>query len=520
MAVNEIKTKCSVGLLLLPPFLFLEWRFGMEYNEMLDFESRKLLKIFNLLSANNEPISLEELSVKLGINPKTTARSLKKIKNLINQYQLDEHLEICSGLKNYFYLKRTNDLYVAFFLVRYLNDVPEIAFLKAIIEEQTIQTKELAKKLLISESSMRRRVKRINEVLKKIAIRLKWGTYELIGEEEQIRALILHFYWFVYQGTDNDFLAQEKGRSQSLTNQLIHFFQMKINDLQKESLFRIVQIAAWRSQKGRKVWIKKEWRQYIENSAIFTRFIAAMSEGNKVDSWDFDELAYLYLTVQANFSAYFAPSMQAFILQEHYTKKTTSYRITHLATQKFKQVFWDKEFNQSHGSILSFLSFHLYYELISGFPFERNPTIANLEKNYPSFMGKIEEGVDELIEKHISYQRIPKEALYSRYFIILSSLIPPLYNEKRVLICLMTDLSIEKEKELGKRINNFFEYKFNLMVIYARTSSSISYADIILTTVIYQAMEQQHIQHVLLIDPFFSEEVFFQIEKLIKKVRK
>ncbi|MGX7262915.1 helix-turn-helix domain-containing protein [Enterococcus crotali] len=492
----------------------------MEYEEMLDFESRKLLRIFNLLSANNESSSLEELSVKLGINSKTIARTLKKIKNLIDHYQLDEHLEICCRLKNQFYLKRTNDLYVAIFLVRYLNDVPEIIFLKAVIEEKTIQTKQLAKRLLISESSMRRRVKKINEVLKKMAIRLKWGTYELVGEEEQIRALILHFYWFAYQGMENDFLMEEKVRSQRLTNQLTHFFQMKINDLQKESLFRIVQIAAWRSRNGRKVWIKKEWKQYIENSVIFTRFIAVMKGENKVDSWDFDELTYLYLIVQANFLPYFDPSVQTFIIQEHYSKKTTSYRKTHLATQKFKQVFWDKEFNQSNASMLSFLSFHLYYELISDFPFGRNPTIVDLEKKYPCFMRKIEEGIGELTEAHTSYQKIPKEALYSRYFIILSSLISPLYNEKRVLICLMTDLSLEKEKELGKRIINFFEYKFNLMVIYARTSGSISCADIILTTVIYQALEQQHAQRVLFIDPIFSEEVFFKIENLIKKVRK
>ncbi|WP_239644541.1 hypothetical protein [Enterococcus crotali] len=72
----------------------------MEYEEMLDFESRKLLRIFNLLSANNESSSLEELSVKLGINSKTIARTLKKIKNLIDHYQLDEHLEICCRLKN------------------------------------------------------------------------------------------------------------------------------------------------------------------------------------------------------------------------------------------------------------------------------------------------------------------------------------------------------------------------------------------------------------------------------------
>lgn len=499
---------------------FLEWRLEMEYNEILDFESSKLLKLFNLLKSTDNNSSLEKLSNELGINAKTIVRSIKKINRLFKRYQLDEHLAICRWSKDYFYLKRDNDIYVDYFLVQYISGLPEITFLKAIIEEENSQAKKLAENLLISESSMRRRVKKINEWLKKFDIHLKRGTYELVGEEEQIRAFILHFYWFVYQGTENKFLLLKKERSQQLTNKLVHFFKMQINDLQKESLFRIIQIAIWRYQKGKKVWIKEEWKQYIENSFIFSKFVKKIKRDEDSINWDFEELSYLYLIIQAHFLPYFGSSMQAYLIEEHYLKKTTCFSNTLVATNKLKQVFWDTKFSHSKASVVSFLGFHLYYELVSGFIFEKNQTRSTLKENYPDFMRKLAEGICELSEKSSIYQRIPKDTLYYRYFMILSSLISPVYGEKRIFVCLMTDLSLEKETELGERISNFFSNKFNLVVVYARTSKSISYADIILTTVIYQALNQKYTQPVLLIEPNFSEEAILQIEKLLKRVRK
>ncbi|WP_086312790.1 hypothetical protein A5821_000341 [Enterococcus sp. 7F3_DIV0205] len=492
----------------------------MEYKEILDFESRKLLGLFDLLKSSEKSRSLENISSELGLNVRTIVRSIKKMKRLFQRYQLDQHLAICSHSKKFFYIKRENDLYLETFLVQYLSDIPEIIFLKAIIEEENIQTKKLAEKMMISESSLRRRVKKINEWLKKFEIHLKRGTYEFIGEEEQVRALILHFYWFVYQGTENKFLPLEKGDSQQLSNQLVQFFQMQINELQKESLFRIVQIATWRFKKGKKICIKKEWKQYLNHSSIFFKFIKTMGRVRTVTNLDFEELSYLYLIIQAHFLPYFSSSMQAYIIEEHFFKKTTCHSNTLVATNKFKQIFWDKNFNHSKASVVAFLGFHLYYELISGFLFEKIQSRALLKENYPSFMRKLEEGLCELVEECSIYKKIPKDALSYRYFMILSSLISPVYNEKRIFICLMTDLSLEKEIELGKRITDFFSSKFNLMVIFARTSKSILYTDIILTTVVYQALSKKYAQPILLIEHDFSEEIFFKIEKLLKEVRK
>ncbi|EOL43380.1 helix-turn-helix domain-containing protein [Enterococcus caccae] len=491
----------------------------MDYKEILDVESKKLLGLFNLLRATDDGKSLETLSKELELNAKTIIRSIKKLKKLFIHYQLENQLAIGCHERNLFYLKRDNNLYLEIFLVQYLSDLPEIIFLKTIIEGNSGSTDKLIETMSISESSLRRRANKINRWLKKYNMSLKRGSWELLGEEEQIRALVLDFYWFAYQGQKQKLMILAKENSRQLCTKLISFFNMQINDLQKEMLSRMIQITVWRHQSGYKVRIKKHWKQYIENSAVFTNFIRSMETEREVTKLNFEELTYIYLMIQAYFLAYVGSNMQAFLIEEHYLKKTTCYAMTLTTSRKLRQVFWGEKINHSKKSVVAFLGFHLYYDLISGFFFEKVQLKTVFEENYPIFTCKLNEAVDELIKENLYYQSIPKEALNFRYFMILSSLISPVYNEKRIFICLMTDLPLEMEVDIGNRITNFFMNKFNLVVIYARTSNSISYVDIILTTVVYQAINCKYPQPTLLIEPDISEILLFQIESLIKKVR-
>ncbi|OTN90110.1 hypothetical protein A5819_002609 [Enterococcus sp. 7E2_DIV0204] len=492
----------------------------MDYNEIFDVESKKLLGLFNALRYTDNSKSLDTLSKELGINSKTIIRAIKKLKKLFKRYQLEQQLAIGCRDRNQFYLKRQDDQYLEFFLVQYLNDLPEIIFLKTIIEEKNVTTKQLIGSMLVSESSLRRRAKKINGWLKKFNLHLKRGTWELIGEEEQIRALVLPFYWFAYQETKPQSLLCTIENSRELAIKFISFFNMKINDLQKETITRITQIAFWRYQGGNKVWIKKSWKQYIENSATFSKFMAVMDSEGSATNLDFEELVYLYLMIQAYFLPYFGSNNQIFLIGEHYLKKTTCYLRTLTANSKLRHISFGGKLSHSKESLVAFLSFHLYYELLSGFPFEKKYLKMLFTENYPNFTRKLSLAVNELMQENDYYQRIPKDTIWYRYFMIVSSLISPVSFEKRIFICLMTDLPLEMETKLGKRITHFFMHKFNLTIIYARTSKSISYADIILTTVVYQSLHRKYPQPTLLIEAGFSEKTLYQVEKLIKKVMK
>ncbi|MBO0469408.1 helix-turn-helix domain-containing protein [Enterococcus sp. DIV0242_7C1] len=490
----------------------------MDYKELIDYDARKLLDLFLLLASADGKEKLEIFSRKLSINAKTILRYIKKIKLLIKRFQLEAELSISRKSINYYYLKKSSDYYVEIFLTRFLCELPEIIFLKAIIDDTTIQTKEFSERLSISESSLRRRIKKIDLWLSKSGLSLRRGSYQLVGDEVQIRAFILHFYWLVYRGTIGSFLSSEIESSDKLTETIIHFFQIKINDLQKLSFSRMIQIALWRENNGHQIRQKSEWSPYLKESAIFSNFVQTIVKEDFAKKIPLSEFAYLYLMIQANFLPYYGASMQAFIIEEHFLKKTTCYLNTLIATTRFRQIFWEKRIEHSKASVISFLSFHLLYELVSDLSFDRNRSVNKLQEMYPKFLKRIHTCVDELIVEIPIYKKVKRELLVHRYFTILSTLTSPVYNEKKIVICLMTDFSIEKEYELGKRITAFFQYKYNLVVIYARTSSTIGYATLILTTTYHQNLFHQCERPVMLIDIEFCEKQFFQLEKYLKKV--
>ncbi|WP_086330314.1 helix-turn-helix domain-containing protein [Candidatus Enterococcus mansonii] len=488
----------------------------MEYTKILDFESKKLLELFTLLKSTNKECSLEKLSKELAVHPKTILRYLKKLQRLFKRYYLNNQLTIRTRMGSKIYLERENDLCIENFRTYYLNSLPEIIFLKSIIEGTEFETHAFIKEIQISDSSLRRRVKKVSSWLNDIGLQVKRGSHELVGEEMQVRAFVYDFYWFVYQGTATSFLCQQKKKINRIVARLIHFFQIQINDLQKESFSLFIEIAVWRYKKRNTIKLKEDWHQYLKNSSLYSQFVETMKDTEVLEVLSLDELSYLYLLIQAKFLPYFSLNLQIYLIQEHYLKKTTCYKNTLIVTNKFKQVFWEKEFDYSKETIVAFLGFHLYYELFSGSYFERIQSIEFLKKKYPRFTAKFEVGVNELVEKNLTHQLIPKEIVFYRFFTIMSSLISPVYNEKKIFICVMTDFTIEKEKELGQRIISFFQNKRNIAVVYARTTASISYADIILTTVFYQMLSQKSAQIVILIEPYFSDDIFFQIENNIK----
>jgi hypothetical protein len=492
----------------------------IDYRELVDYESRKLLDLFFLLVSADGKEKLELFSKKLLIDAKTILRYIKKLNYFIRQFQLEQHLSISTKSRNLFYLKRSSDYYIDVFVTYFLKTRPEISFLKAVIEEEAIHTKEFSDHLSISESSLRRRIKRINIWLQKKKLRLRRGSYELLGDESQIRAFILHFYWFVYQGTEAHFLPIDTHFYSKIEETFLLFFQIQLNELQRKTFIRMIHIAIWRERKGHRIQLKKEWEPYLNDSAIFSKFVKRILKDETSQKIDRAELSYLYLIIQANFLPYFDSSVQAYIIEEHFLNKTNCYLTTLKATNQFRHIFWEKKIEHSKSSVLAFLAFHLLYELVSDFSFERTRVVLTLEERYPKFMRKLNEGLYELKKKESFFRRIPEEILIHRYFTLFATLIPPVYFEQRLFICLLTDLSLELEHELGKRITDYFHNKYNIMVIYARKSSSISYSSVILTTVFHNELFQKHKHKVMLIDQHFSEKQFDQLEVYLKNARK
>lgn len=496
-----------------------KWGSRMNYNEIFDFESKKILDLFTLLNGAKIAYSLDDLSEKLHVDPKTVSKYLKKLEEYICIYQLEHHLGLISTDKHQLYLKKDNELSGERFRTAFLSSLPEVIFLKSVIENQPIIIKKFAAELAISESNLRRKIRKINEWLLQSELQLKRGTYELLGEEVRMRAFILNFYWFLYQGISPSFLNQTRVKSKQVTNHVLAFFQLQINEIQKETIVRIIQISFWRFQLEKKIILKKKWWNYIKESQIFPKFCDYIQRKVPLTVLNFEELAYLYIILQATFLPYYGKKMQSLLIQEHFQQRTSCYENTLLVTDKIKQTFWEKEFDYTQASLAAFLSFHLYHELLTNFIIEQESSIPLMKKNYPVFSKKLEECLTILAVVQPMLKEIPQTHQFRRYFMILASLISPIEYEKKFIVCIMTDLSIEKEQEIGRQMMHFFYGKVNLAIMYARTSKTIGYANVILTTKIHQNLFKKYQRPIIVVNAATPQEIFSKVEKIIEQAQ-
>ena len=483
----------------------------MNYTEILDFESKKLLQTFALLRNSTNPVLISELTKKINVDKKTTMRYLKKIMYLIQEYGLENSLKIINVSKSEINLVSNNELDLEFFKMKLLGSIPEIVIIQKVLGEQLFQTFELADELGMSESSVRKRMQKINYWLNTYQLKLKRATYQLIGPEIQVREFMLQFNWLLNQGINNELLLDVEGVFEQLYRQITIFFQLNLNSSQKNQLICVLKIAYKRSKEKQVPQLEETFNSYLLNSFLFRSFKEMLAP-----TFSHEEIGYLFLIIQAKFLSFFSKEKQAHVLREHYIEKTVCFNQTSVATKALKSTF--REFNlvYTKESICYLLSFHLYYQLVKNFSFEKLEQVEELMVIYPNFFKKLTTVIIDLQEKHSFFRQINQLTMKLRYFTILSTLISPIQDETKRIIYLVTDFSFEEEKKLADNITCYFKDKYNIHVIHGRRASSLKYAKIIVATAISQVLLEQEGCPVLLIDSMTLEELFLKIDKYLK----
>lgn len=484
----------------------------MIFDNLFDFETNKIRKLFYLFQTTYTPLPIEKLTEEVGLNRKTLLIYIGKMQDLFAEYNFGDHLKIIKIGRNELYLSRKNDIYTLKFEIYYLLNTIEVRMLMMSLDKEGRSFNALAEGVGISESLLRSRIRKINGWLKKYELKLERKSYKLVGEEYQIRAFLFQF---------NQFFPNGVGRPKSysheetflLMKELQNFFEIIANEVQQSLLFELVNLTVDRIKQGHPIDIQKNLEEYTTNSRWFDAFLTKMP----VEIISQTELTYLFLIVQGKFSFLFSERKQAQMIQDHFLRKTKCFQRTELVVKRINYFFPEEKINYDEPVLVSYLSFHLYYELVYNYNFEAIDRLEELSKLYPKFMGKLEKAVADVQRRNEFFATIRKEVLVHRYFHILTTIISPLRNENKKYICLLTELPPEKEIELEQQLKNFFYNKINLQVLFGRNSQAFLYADVIIVSAICQKIIEETSRPILLIeDSQLKLKELLEIEKILK----
>lgn len=485
----------------------------MNFDNLFDFETTKIRKLFFILQANPSAYSLAQLADDLDLNRKTVLKYLKKLQELFIEYKLSNHLSIVRIGRDTVSLHSNSDVYGMKFTIYFLSNTIEIQLLLLSLESKILSFRIIAERIGVSEPLLRNRLSKLNRWLESYALRLERKTHKLVGNENQIREFLFQFYQCLPSG-----VAKQKVRLHDetflLANEILSFFEIKANAIQKALILELLNVTIDRYKKGYPINFQKKWQKYTIDSPLLDTFLLKMPR-NVISS---NELIYLFLTIQVKFSFLFSKTKQAQIIQDHFLRKTSCFEHTLMVAKRMKYFFPEEQIEYDKPAMLSYLNFHLYYELVESFHFESIDDIPNLYKLYPKFINILEEAVVDLQKKSPFFSGIEANILINRYFRSLTSVISPVAYENKKYICLLTEFSPEKELDLEQQLTTFFHNKINIRVFCGRKSYSSFYADVILATNICQKMVEDTRQPILLIDGTkLTQEELFQIEKILKK---
>ena len=159
---------------------------------LLDTQNKIMINILDLIADNNRWYTINEISSELLVVERTVQRYINRLQELVDSYNEERHhlvtinyekykgiqLEIDSG-SNYMELKS----YI-------LENDETMKIFKLIIFEEFQSISKYASDNYVSESSIRKSLKKIKDFLANYQLTLSRSSFSIEGEEKQIRLII------------------------------------------------------------------------------------------------------------------------------------------------------------------------------------------------------------------------------------------------------------------------------------------------------------------------------------------
>jgi len=167
----------------------------MRFEELLEKKEAKQVYLIKQLIIAGGQMNVHEIRKVLDLTKKSIDNYIEELIDDFKPYRKRCQLTYDGATVTF---SKTPDFSIEEFeKALYLNS-PKYQILLALLEEKEISPVRLSQELKISESSLSRKIKDLNKILKEFNLRIWQG--KLMGEESQIRYFYFQLLWYLKQG--------------------------------------------------------------------------------------------------------------------------------------------------------------------------------------------------------------------------------------------------------------------------------------------------------------------------------
>ncbi len=487
---------------------------------LLDTQNKIMLNILDLVSESHRWYTVGEISQELSVVERTVQRYIHRLKEMIDDYNKEkEHhialsyekykgvlLEIDSG-SNYMELKS--------YILE--NDETMKIFKLIIFEEfQSIQT--YATTNFVSESLVRKSLKKINEFLKIYDLSLSRSTFIIKGEEKQIRLIVYISAWIIFKGVTwpFDFINQEKIylSVDSLSEELNLGFSV----IHRKQMAYMLAVNILRLRKKHVIEMEKEWKDYVNLPKLIDKFPVLNEFIADYNIYIESEIYFYLVLLQLKTKFYESKSYKEKVLNYHKKMNSNVYQATEIFIQTFEvEITEISEELKDKFFVTSFCA-HLFCHLFTNTQVDMDGYMifSDLENEYPNLHNKLLDLLKKMYEKKSEALFLNEKFLLQKYMLLFSSMRRLTHYEPKIELFLDSDLPYFVKNNLKKQIVNRFEYEFNLAFIETNEKRT---ADLILTNIPNVLEEKLRFsQKVHLFEFPFNQRDFLEIERKFRGI--
>lgn len=163
----------------------------LKITQLLTKNQQVQFTIFEYFLHHRTKIALKELGNEIHVSLPTLQKELSALQLELQAYEPEASLE--KNNKDDYHLSLPSDFSVKGFLNHYLQQGVDYQLLHSIFHQKNISITKMMLELQISEASIFRRFKAINQLLAEFNIQIK--NKKIVGDENQIRFFFFHFFW-------------------------------------------------------------------------------------------------------------------------------------------------------------------------------------------------------------------------------------------------------------------------------------------------------------------------------------
>lgn len=489
-----------------------------EIIHLLDNQNQLVLRILELISESKRWYSVSEISLELNVVERTVQRYIHQLEELIDDYNEERHHQVDITYEKYkgVFLEIQRGSNYTELKSYILENDDTIKIFKDIIFENFTTIKKYSMTHFLSETLVRKSIKKIKEFLDSYQLGLSRNTFRIIGDEKQIRLVIYIIGWVIFKGVTWPFESIDKAKVYRSVDMFSDSMSLHFSEIHRKQMGYILAINLIRLRKNHIVPMEEEWKNYVDAPKLMNSMPVLKKLIQDYNIYIESEIYYYVIIIQMKVKIYESDEFKQRVFSYHQKNQSDVFHATQTFIERFSETFVPIPKEIEERFFITSFSAHMFCKLFKHVRVDIDGylVLEDIDTDSPILQRKLTEFIHALHRETKNDLFLEEEFLLQKYLLLFSSVLPLTHYEPEITIYLDTDFPYFVEQNIIMRLTDRYKHDFNIVFADKKT---VTEWDLILTNIPNIIEEKQRLTYkVHLFDFPIKLRDFLEIEKKLK----